>query len=114
LRRVVLNLLNNAIKFSPQAGTIFISCRLIPSTANRREEVEVRVIDEGPGIPPDKHDFVFQKFKQLERAGAGEPQGSGLGLAICKAIVDAHDGKIGVATTDAGGSSFWFRLPTNI
>jgi PAS domain S-box-containing protein len=111
LRRVILNLLNNAIKFSPKESTVFISCREIAGQVPKHEEIEVRVIDQGAGIPPDKAEFIFQKFKQLERGGEGEQQGSGLGLAICKAIVDAHGGKVGVEATKSGGSSFWFRIP---
>jgi signal transduction histidine kinase len=111
LRRVILNLINNAIKFSPNEGTVFISCREIGDETSKNPEIEVRVIDQGPGIPPDKAEFIFQKFKQLDRGGEGEQQGSGLGLAICKAIIDAHGGKVGVDGTSSGGSSFWFRIP---
>ncbi len=111
LRRVILNLINNAIKFSPNEGTVFISCRQIGDETSKNPEIEVRVIDQGPGIPPDKAEFIFQKFKQLDRGGEGEQQGSGLGLAICKAIIDAHGGKVGVEGTSSGGSSFWFRIP---
>jgi PAS domain S-box-containing protein len=111
LRRVILNLLNNAIKFSPKGSTVFISCRELAGQNPQHEEIEVRVIDHGAGIPLDKVEFIFQKFKQLERGGEGEQQGSGLGLAICKAIVDAHGGKLGVEGTPSGGSSFWFRIP---
>jgi PAS domain S-box-containing protein len=109
LRRVVLNLLNNAIKFSPVGATIFISGR--ETAGGGSTPIEVRVIDQGPGIPAGKVDFVFEKFKQLE----GSPEehlGSGLGLSICKAIVLAHGGKIGVDSAGPGGGSiFWFRIP---
>lgn len=111
VHRVFLNLLGNAIKFSPQGSPIEIKGQLISAETNK-QMLEVRVIDRGPGIPPDKLALVFEKFRQAGRADAVEKAGSGLGLAICKAIVEAHGGKIGVDSEVGRGSSFWFHLPT--
>src|SRR5262249_35503441 len=109
MRRVLLNLLGNAIKFTPPGRKITVSA--IDVTAGEGvAEVEMRVTDEGPGIPPEQAELVFQKFRQLESGGA-ERQGSGLGLAICKAVVEAHGGTIGVEPAEGGGSSFWLRIP---
>lgn len=113
VRRVLVNLLNNAIKFSGKGTTITTFLAEIPGGLNGTDALEVRVCDEGPGIPPDKQALVFEKFKQAGRRDEGEKKGSGLGLSICKAIVEAHGGVIGV-TSDPGktpGSTFWFRLP---
>jgi len=110
LRRVLLNLLTNAIKFSPDSGRITISIDQITGDYGEHQ-LEFRVNDEGEGIPVDKAPLVFEKFKQLENSSEQKRTGSGLGLAICKALVEAHRGNIGVESSSSGGSSFWFKLP---
>jgi signal transduction histidine kinase len=79
-------------------------------TPAKNRWIEVRVSDQGSGIPPEKQSVIFEKFKQSGRNDAGEKAGTGLGLAICKAIVEAHGGTIGVESTIGEGSTFWFRL----
>jgi PAS domain S-box-containing protein len=110
LRRVLLNLLTNAIKFSPESGRITVGVEQITGDYGEHQ-LEFRVNDEGEGIPLDKAHLVFEKFKQLENSNEQKRTGSGLGLAICKALVEAHRGTIGVENISAGGSSFWFKLP---
>lgn len=105
LVQVLVNLLGNAVKFSPLGGTITVK---VEDVAN---QTEVRVIDQGPGISPDMRDFVFERFAQLKTERSKD--GSGLGLAICKTIVEAHGGTIGVDSEPGKGSSFWIRLPNN-
>jgi signal transduction histidine kinase len=105
--RVMTNLLSNALKFSPAKSTV--SVKMIV----KKEHVEVRVEDQGPGIPAAESKAVFRKYYQLDR---NQPQsqaliGSGLGLAICRAFLEAHGGLIGVDRRLEGGSSFWFTLP---
>jgi PAS domain S-box-containing protein len=112
MRRVLVNLLGNAIKFSPRQSTIEITARTLTTEESLMPAVELRVTDHGPGIPEDKLSIVFDKFRQTGRGDEGEKAGSGLGLAICKAIVEAHGGKIGVESKVGEGSSFWFRLPS--
>jgi signal transduction histidine kinase len=102
--RVLVNLLSNAIKFSPSGSPVTVS-----ATADD-EWVEVRVSDKGRGIPAEKLNTIFERYKQIERADE-KIGGSGLGLAICKAIVDAHKGTIGVESVPGEGSTFWFKLP---
>ncbi len=102
--RVLLNLVGNAIKFTPSGG------RVIVGALASGEEVEFYVRDTGPGIPADKVDAVFEKFKQLER-DSGTRAGYGLGLSICKRVVEAHGGRIWVESKDGEGSRFAFRLP---
>jgi PAS domain S-box-containing protein len=112
IRRVLVNLLNNAIKFSSKGTTITTVLSQVPGGLNGSDAIEVRVCDEGPGIPPDKQALVFEKFKQAGRRDEGEKKGSGLGLSICKAIVEAHGGIIGVTSEpNTPGSVFWFKLP---
>ncbi|MBX9571140.1 MAG: PAS domain-containing protein [Candidatus Obscuribacterales bacterium] len=106
LIRVMVNLLSNAVKFSNEGDSIQVTA------AADREFVEVHVVDEGPGIPAEDQQTIFQRFKQSE--SGRERGGSGLGLANCKAIVEAHGGTIGVTSELGKGSDFWFRLPIKI
>lgn len=109
INRVLVNLLNNAIKFSPPNTEITVTW----SHSKETKEVLVKIRDRGPGIEKDKLQLVFEKFRQAGTASEGERQGSGLGLAICKAIVEAHQGKIGVDSEPGNGSTFWFSLPSS-
>ncbi|MBI3564040.1 MAG: HAMP domain-containing protein, partial [Elusimicrobia bacterium] len=102
--RVLMNLLGNALKFTPAGGRVAVGC------VSRGGEVEFFVRDTGPGIPADKVDAVFEKFKQLDRDAAAR-SGYGLGLSICKRIVEAHGGRIWVESKEGEGSRFAFRLP---
>ena len=104
LVQVLINLISNAIKFSPEKSVIVVS------STETAGAVEVRVIDQGPGIPDKYKGAIFERFEQLEN-DTKDKRGTGLGLAICKAIVEQHGGSIGVASDDGNGSSFWFRIP---
>lgn len=105
IEQVLLNLLGNAIKFTPSGGTITVRLR---AAADR---VRVEVADTGPGVAPEEQVRLFQRFSQLpEGARRG---GAGLGLSISKAIVESHGGQIGVETAPGKGSTFWFTLPLN-
>ncbi len=105
INRVLVNLLNNAIKFAPNGSEIKVSC------LTNKDQIEFRIADQGPGIPEDKLDSVFEKFRQVGTGSAGERQGSGLGLAICRSLIEAHGGKIGVNSVLGKGSIFWFTVP---
>lgn len=107
LRRTLVNLMGNAIKFSPQKSAITVRCRLLPGDAG----AEFSVSDSGPGIPPEKAALVFEKYRQVGTGSEGERKGSGLGLAICKTLVEAHRGNIGVREKSGSGSEFWFQIP---
>jgi PAS domain S-box-containing protein len=105
IRRVVGNLLGNALKFTPQSGAITI-------TAARRDgRPRVEVADTGPGIPTDFLGRVFDKFSQADEGRARKRYSTGLGLAFCKLAVEAHGGTIGVDSEVGVGSRFWFELP---
>lgn len=105
LLQTVLNFLSNAIKFSPDNGSITITLRSTGST------VSIYVRDEGPGIPPEFQKKVFEPFEQVK--SGKEKEGVGLGLAICRMVVEAHHGEIGTNHADDGGPGavFWFSLP---
>jgi signal transduction histidine kinase len=102
---VLINFLSNAVKFSPVDSTIELEVCELP------DAIQINVIDQGKGIPADKVETVFERFKQVERADETSKGGSGLGLAICRAIVEAHQGSIGVSSELGKGSNFWIRLP---
>jgi signal transduction histidine kinase len=105
LIQVLVNLISNAVKFSPENGSVVVSARRIENM------VEVRVKDEGRGIPKEFHHTVFERFKQVKKSDATEKGGTGLGLPICKALIENHGGKIGVESEEGKGSTFWFTLP---
>ncbi len=75
------------------------------------KDVRIEVIDQGRGIPQDKLDSIFERFKQADITDAREKRGSGLGLAISKAIIEMHGGRIGVESGGTDGSTFWVELP---
>ncbi|MBX9670478.1 MAG: PAS domain S-box protein [Candidatus Obscuribacterales bacterium] len=105
LVQVVINLLSNASKFSPRNSTVSIFCEDFDSYA------EIRIKDQGRGIPAAKLNSVFERFQQVEAKDHSEKGGKGLGLTICKAIVEAHGGTIGVESVEGEGSTFWLRIP---
>ncbi|MEX0786564.1 MAG: ATP-binding protein, partial [Dehalococcoidia bacterium] len=105
LERVVLNLLQNAIKFTPAGGSVHVS-------ANREADtVTVRVHDTGEGIDADELPRVFERFYKGDRSRVGA--GSGLGLAIVKHTVEAHGGTVGVSSDPGRGSTFTFTIPSS-
>ncbi len=105
LARVVQNLLGNALKFTPDGGAIVLG--LQPGT----EQVRVYVRDNGPGIPAEYRERIFEKFGQVEARQQRQKHSTGLGLTFCKLAVEAHGGAIGVDSEVGLGSTFWFDLP---
>jgi two-component system, sensor histidine kinase and response regulator len=103
LRRVLENLLDNAIRYSPQGGAITLE--MVSTTPG---EVSVRVIDTGPGIPEPLREKIFEKYVQIEQ-GPASRGGRGLGLVFCRMAIEAHGGEIGVDAS-AQGTVFFFRL----
>lgn len=108
LVQVLVNLMSNSIKFSPQGSSIDIT--LVP----KQNEIEFRVADHGRGIPEEFRTSIFDRYKQVEIGDAKHKGGTGLGLAICKAIVEQHGGTIGVLSEINVGSTFWFRIPRSV
>jgi len=107
IKQVLRNLLDNAIKFSPEGGTIDVAvCRVASS-------VRVSVCDQGPGIPQDELEAVFDKFIQSSKTKTGAG-GTGLGLAICREIIALHKGRIWAENRPEGGAVFSFEIPLSI
>jgi len=105
IRRVIFNLLDNGIKFSPRSGTVELQ------VSKDQDSAIISVSDSGPGIPESCRDRIFDKFFQLEARELGCLRSSGLGLAMCKMAVETHHGRIGVESPPGRGTRFWFTLP---
>jgi signal transduction histidine kinase len=105
LVQVVVNLLSNAAKFTPDGGHVAVRAAALA------DGVEVAVADDGPGIAPEHHAAVFERFRQVGDTMTDKPQGTGLGLAICKRIVEHLGGRIGVDSAPGRGATFRFAIP---
>ena len=105
-RRIIVNIVGNAIKFSPDDGTIAIRATRAATA------IRIEVTDEGPGIPSEYQATIFEKYGQVESRTAGRKYSTGLGLAFCKLAVEAHGGTIGVDSEEGKGSVFWMNFPT--
>jgi two-component system OmpR family sensor kinase len=109
LRRMILNLLDNAIKYTPEGGNVSVSCD------SASDGYELSVTDSGPGIPVDMQSKIFERFFRVDRARSrtGRDGGAGLGLAIARWIAEAHLGRIELARSDAAGSAFKVYIPAS-
>ncbi len=105
LKRTLVNLIGNAIKFTPPGGTITISVNCAA------DGLLFSVRDTGEGIPPDAFERIFEKFGQVESRKAGQKMSTGLGLTFCKLAVEAHGGRIWVDSAPERGSVFFFTIP---
>lgn len=107
VHQVVKNLLDNAVRHSPIGGRVTVQARSM--TSDPLQRVVIEVVDEGPGIPPEEAERVFERFYRADRARAGG--GTGLGLAIARWIVDAHHGTIRAAQAEPHGCRMVVELP---
>jgi len=105
IQQVLLNILSNAERYTPEGGQITLSA------FTRRAEVRVSVTDNGPGIAPEELPYVFERFWRGDRSRSRATGGTGLGLAIAKQFVEAHGGQIWAESTPGKGSTFTFSLP---
>lgn len=106
IEQVLFNLIDNAIKYGHQDGLVEVSCR-----TSDDKLVEVSVRDDGPGIPADAKDRVFERFYRIDRARSRDAGGTGLGLSIVKHIIQSHGGEVWIESELGKGSTFFFTLP---
>jgi signal transduction histidine kinase len=105
IKRVIGNLIQNALTHSAHAVTLHLSVR------KDGNGVLFTVADNGPGIPPEYHELIFRKFEQVRTPNVPRVRSSGLGLAFCKLVVESHAGRIWVQSEEGRGSAFHFALP---
>jgi heavy metal sensor kinase len=106
LRQAVINVLHNAVKFTPAGGAISLAV-----FREGDEKAVLSITDNGPGIPVEQWTLVFDRFFRVDSARGGENKGAGLGLSIARWAVQSHDGEITLSKADGGGCTFWIRLP---
>jgi two-component system phosphate regulon sensor histidine kinase PhoR len=106
LEQVLANLVDNAIKYGRANGTVIVGGQKTDA-----DKIEIFVQDDGPGIPPESLDRVFERFYRVDKARSREQGGTGLGLSIVKHIVQSHGGKIWVKSEPGKGATFSFTLP---
>jgi signal transduction histidine kinase len=109
VEQILTNLVGNAIQHTGRKTIIEISTRALPTPLGGRRFVEVCVEDDGPGVPAEQRERIFQPWVQL--GGSGKAGGLGLGLSICRRLVEAHGGEISLAERPGGGCRFVFTLP---
>jgi signal transduction histidine kinase len=105
VQQILLNLLSNALKFTPPGGEIHLTC------AREHERAVIRVRDTGRGIAPEKLEWIFEPFVQVDRRYKREQEGIGLGLAISRELARAMRGELSVTSREGHGSVFELRLP---
>ena len=112
LRQMILNLLDNAVKYTSPKGVVTLSLE------HRNGAYSISVSDTGPGIPPEAQAYVFDRFfradktrSRIENTGPGAGTGAGLGLAIARSIAEAHGGSVSLEHSDSSGTTFVVELP---
>lgn len=127
IRQAVLNLAENAVKFTPPGGKVTLSAKLSNQIQDEAEEdigfaliaptrsvVEIRVADTGIGIPREEHKKIFDPFYQVDSSSTREFGGTGLGLAIVQRLIQAHDGKVSVQSNQPKGTVFILKIPVDV
>ncbi|MFT9496001.1 sensor histidine kinase [Anaerosolibacter sp.] len=108
IERILLNLLSNAVKFTDSDGYIEVNVQ------DKGENVAIFINDSGIGIPDEKLEVVFERFRQVDSSLTRKREGSGIGLSLVKALVEAHGGSIKVESKMGKGSTFTVELPAKI
>lgn len=105
IERIMLNLISNAVKFTPENGYIYVNME------DKRTHIIISVRDTGLGIPPEKLNIIFERFSQVNSNRFEEKQGSGIGLSLVKSLVEIHKGTVWAESTENVGTTFFIKLP---
>ncbi|MFK5892592.1 MAG: tetratricopeptide repeat protein [Pseudomonadota bacterium] len=105
-KRILVNILTNAVKFSPKNEQITVKVSVMD-----KDMLRISIHNQGPGIPKHKQNLIFERFGQSKQKNLDKIGSTGLGLTFCKMAVEAHSGKIGVVSESKTGIEFWFTLP---
>ncbi len=105
ISQVIVNLLSNALKYTPEGGTVVMNIK------DNAADTEISVTDNGPGIPQEDLPYIFERFYRADKSRNKLTGGSGIGLTICKSIVSAHGGSIYVQSNPGKGTKFTFTIP---
>ena len=118
LEQVLVNLLDNAVKYTPEGGQITVAARRIPAakdgTPAQQDGIELSVADTGIGIPEQDRPRVFERFYRVDKARSRELGGTGLGLAISRRIIEDHGGWIRAESPPQQGATFRIGLPVGV
>jgi signal transduction histidine kinase len=109
LQQILYNFMSNAIKFSPEGGVVRLVAAL--GTRDGKPAVRLSVVDQGPGIPADMQQAVFEKFRQVDASHTKRHGGTGLGLAICRELAHMLGAGVGLHSVAGKGSTFWVEVP---
>ena len=112
LQQILYNFLSNAIKFSPERGTVTITAERI-TRQDQSHGVRLGVSDQGPGIPDDMQDMIFEKFRQIDASHTRSHQGVGLGLAICRELAELLGAQLSLVSEPGSGATFYVELPVS-
>jgi signal transduction histidine kinase len=105
IHQVLLNLISNALKHTPPGGSVVVTGEIVDP------HVRVTVVDDGPGVPEEFRERIFQRFAQADSSSTRTNSGTGLGLYIAKTLVEVHGGRLGFENAPTGGAEFFFELP---
>ena len=105
IRRLVMNLLDNAVRHSPSGAVVSVNLHAVESG------YAIVVADQGPGIPPENQPHIFERFYRLDASRGSRDGGAGLGLALVRWVAHLHGGKVTLTTSSKAGSTFTVELP---
>ena len=108
VERIVMNLLSNAIKYTPRGGAVNVACE------DKADSIVLSVRDNGEGIPDEKKEIIFDRFRQVNNSLARSSEGCGIGLSLCRSLAELLGGRVWLSSEAGCGSTFFVDLPTKL